>query len=134
MNCSISRSELVAELREYADTLSMVATVKSAPIAASEAREELPHVLAFLAHLTAIQAPKVAAAKKVTSKPRCAHYASIRRFYAIARDAHLSVKADDTIRASLSRYLGRSIESRESLSGSEWESAATAVKCGELTW
>jgi len=134
MNCSISRSELVGELREYSRELELVATVKSAPIAASEAREELPLVLSFLAHLTAIQAPESASATKVSSKPRCAHYASIRRFYAIARDAHLSVKADDAIRASLGRYLGREVSSRESLSGSEWESAATAVKCGELAW
>jgi hypothetical protein len=134
MNCSISRSELVREMREYSQELALVAAVKSAPIAASEAREELPFVLAFLAHLTATQSPRSAATKKVSSKPRCAHYASIRRFYAIARDAHLSVKADDAIRASLSRFLGREVSSRESLSGSEWESAATAVKCGELAW
>jgi hypothetical protein len=134
MNCSISRSELVREMREYSQELALVAAVKSAPIAASEAREELPFVLAFLAHLTATQSPRSAATKKVSSKPRCAHYASIRRAFACAREAGLDTKADAAMRAAFSRFLGRTIESREEMNGSDWESAATAVKCGELTW
>jgi hypothetical protein len=132
---SISREKLIEEMREYSQTLaSDIGLSMKLQYAASVAhfRSELESVTAFLAHLEATA--KAAPAKKVSSKPRCLHYASIRRFYAIARDAHLSVKDDDAIRASLSRFLGRSIESRESLSGSEWESAATAVKCGELTW
>ncbi len=133
MDC-ISLEELIEEMREYSQTLELVSNVKSAPIAAAQAREELPLVLAFLAHLTAIQGPKVVAAKKVSSKPRCAHYASIRRAFACAREAGLDTKADAKMRESFSRFLGRTIESREEMNGSEWESTATAVKCGELTW
>ena len=89
-------------------------------------RAELAAVRAFLAYLMPVAVKP--------AKVRCPHYASIRRFYACAREAHLSAKADDAIRVALGGFLGREVISRESLSGSEWESAATAVKFGELTW
>jgi hypothetical protein len=127
---SISREKLIEELREYSQTLELVATVKSAPIAASQAREELPMVMAFLATLTAIQAPKSVAATKVS----CAHFPAIKRAFAIAHEAGLDTKADAKMRAAFGRYLGREVSSRNSLSGSEWDMAATAVKCGELAW
>ncbi len=125
MDCSISRSELVAELREYANTLELVATVKTAPRAAAEAREELPLVLAFLAHLAA-SAP----AKPV----RCAWYRDIRRCYAIAREAGLDTKADAAMRAAFSRYLRKRIESREEMNGSDWVAVGDGIKARVLAW
>lgn len=135
MDCSISREQLVGELREYSQTLELVSNVKSAPIAAAQAREELPLVLAFLAHLQAAQAPttaKVSGAKK--SAPRCAWYRDIRRAYAIAREAGLDVKADEAMRAAFGRLLGRRIETREEMNGADWIAVGDAMKARVLAW
>jgi DNA-binding Lrp family transcriptional regulator len=130
---SISREQLESELREYSQTLALVATVKSAPLAAKEAREELPHVLAFIAHLEAMPATPQAASTRAP-KVRCAWYREIRRCYAIAREAGLDVKADAKMRASFSRFLGRAIESREELRAGDWYLIASEIKAHRLSW
>ncbi len=130
---SISREELIIELREYSQTLELVSNIKSAPIAAAQAREELPHVLAFLAHLEAMPATPKAASTRAP-KVRCAWYREIRRCYAIAREAGCDVKADESMRAAFSRFLGRAIESREAMNGGDWFLVANAIKAHQLAW
>jgi hypothetical protein len=125
----ISREKLIEEMREYAKTLELVATVKSAPIAAAQACEELPMVLAFLAQLEALPV-----ASKKAPKVRCTWYRDIRRAYAIAREAGLDTKADAAMRAAFSRYLGRDVPSRETLDGDDWFRVGDAMKAGMLTW
>lgn len=129
----ISRESLVAELREYAGTLELVAKVKSAPLAAQDAREELPIVLSFIDKLTVKSAPvKVSSAKK--SAPRCTWYRDIRRCYAIAREVGLDVKADDAMRAAFACFLGREVPTREVLDGDDWFLIGNAIKSRRLSW
>lgn len=130
---SISREQLESELREYSQTLELVAAVKSAPLAAKEAREELPHVLAFIAQLEAMPATAKVTPQREKA-PRCAWYREIRRCYAIAREAGCDVKADDAFRAACSRFLGRAIESRETMNGRDWLLVADAIKAHRLAW
>jgi len=130
---SINRESLVAELREYSQTLELVATVKSAPLAVQEAREELPHVLAFLAHLEAMPATPQAASTRAP-KVRCAWYREIRRCYAIAREAGCDVKADEAMRAAFSRFLCKPVASRETMNGRDWLLVADAIKAHRLSW
>ncbi len=127
---SISREELIEELREYSQTLALVATLKTAPRAAADAREELPHVLAFLAHLEAM--PQAASTR--APKVRCAWYREIRRCYAIAREAGCDVKADESMRAAIGRFLGRAVASREELNGNDWHEVGSAIKSHQLAW
>ncbi len=130
---NISREELIEEMREYSQTLELVAAVKSAPIAAAQAREELPHVLAFIAHLEATPATPQAASTRAP-KVRCAWYREIRRCYAIAREAGCDVKADEAMRAAFSRFLGRAVPSREVLDSSDWVKVGDAIKAHQLAW
>lgn len=130
---SISREQLESELREYSQTLALVAGVKSAPIAAAQAREELPHVLAFIAHLEAMPVTAKAAPQRAKA-PRCPFYREIRRCYAIAREAGCDVKADEQMRRAFSRFLGRQIESREAMNGGDWFLVANAIKAHQLAW
>ena len=127
---SISREQLESELREYSQTLELVAAVKSAPIAAAQAREELPHVLAFIAHLEAM--PQAASTR--APKVRCPFYREIRRCYAIAREAGCDVKADEAMRAAFGAFLCKPVASRETLTGSDWSACGDAMKAGYLTW
>jgi hypothetical protein len=83
---------------------------------------------------TASQAPQKCEAAKVSSKPRCAFYREIRRCYAIAREAGLSTRSDAAMRAAFSRFLGREVETRETLRAGDWAQIGTAIKCGELAW
>jgi hypothetical protein len=130
---SISREQLESELREYSQTLALVAGVKSAPIAAAQAREELPHVLAFIAQLEAMPATAKAAPQRAKA-PRCAWYREIRRCFAIAREAGCDVKADEAMRAAFSRFLGRSIESRETMNAADWLLVGNEIKAHRLAW
>jgi len=130
---SISREQLESELREYSQTLELVATVKSAPLAAKEAREELPHVLAFIAHLEATPATPQAASTRAP-QVRCAHFKSIKRAYSIAAQAGLNTRDSAAMRAAFSAFLCKPVASRETLSGSDWSACGDAMKSGYLAW
>jgi len=47
--------------------------------------------------------------------PRCPHYKSIRRTFAIAKNCGLNVKDEAAMRRAFGRALGRQIETREEL-------------------
>jgi hypothetical protein len=65
---------------------------------------------------------------------RCPHYPAIRRAYAIMRDVGLDLKADVAMRAAFSRFLGRAIESRQSLDRRDWLLVGNAIKSRRLAW
>jgi pyrroline-5-carboxylate reductase len=73
-------------------------------------------------------------AQEAVAAPRCVHFKSIKRVYAIARDAGLNVKADEAMRAAFSRFLGRAISSREELNGRDWLLIGDAIKARHLAW
>jgi hypothetical protein len=73
-------------------------------------------------------------AAQAATAPRCAHFKSIKRAYAIATKAGLNVKADAAMRSAFSAFLCKPVASRETLNGSDWEKVGTAIKRGELTW
>jgi hypothetical protein len=127
---SISREQLESELREYSQTLALVAGVKTAPIAAAQAREELPHVVAFIAHLEAM--PQAASTR--APQVRCPFYREIRRCYAIASEAGCDVKADEAMRAAFGRFLGRAVESRAAMNGADWLLVGNEIKAHRLAW
>jgi hypothetical protein len=127
---SISREQLETELRAYevecAGDVEFFTINEGWHGAAKLAavRAELEAVRAFLAQL----AP-------VAAKPaRCEFYPVIRRCYAIAREAGLNVKADDAMRAAFSRFLGREVETRETLRAGDWLLIGNAIKAQRLSW
>jgi hypothetical protein len=84
----------------------------------------------------AAQAPKVEAPATKPAKVRCAHYASIKTFFAVARDAGLDTTgaSRDRVRGALGVWLGRRLASRNEVTGAEWSGAAQAIKTGRLFW
>jgi len=138
MNCSgIGRAQLVEELRAYelqlrgdVDFFAVnVGWHGRAKLDAVEA--ELQDVHTFLASLVA--APEKAA-QSATNRPRCPHYKSIRRTFAIAKDCGLNVKDEAAMRRAFGRALGRQIETREELNGNDWEAVGNMMRRGALTW
>jgi hypothetical protein len=118
--------ELIAEITEYADTLTLgiaLAVETDKPAIEKYFRSEVANARAFLAY----HAPKPTA-------PRCPHWNCIKRAYAIMREAGLNSKADAAMRAAFSRYLGREVESRDTLSGGEWLLLGDAIKGNRLAW
>ncbi len=67
-------------------------------------------------------------------KPRCPHYAEIKRFYATAREKGLDLKAKERRRAAVGMFLGHRVESRADLAGRDWMLATAGVKSGRLFW
>ncbi len=136
---SISRSQLVEELRVYeaqcADLVEFFTINEGWHGAAKLAahRAEMEAVRAFLAQLeSAAAAPEAASTR--AKKVRCAWYRDIRRAFAIAREVGCDTKADEAMRAAFSRFLGRTIESREALDGYDWVEVGDAMKAGLLAW
>lgn len=82
----------------------------------------------------ALPAPSESPAQKPAGGMRCAHYKSIRRAFAIAREAGLDTKADEAMRAAFSHFLGRAVETREALSGGDWMLVGNAIKARRLAW
>jgi hypothetical protein len=70
------------------------------------------------------------------AKVRCRHYASIKTFFAVARDAGLDTSAAsrDRVRGALGVFVGRRLASRNEVTGAEWQGAAQAIKTGRLFW
>jgi hypothetical protein len=68
------------------------------------------------------------------SAPRCSFYKSIRRAYAIAKDAGLDTRADDAMRAAFAAFLGRSVPTRETLNARDWLLVGDAIKSRRLAW
>jgi DNA-binding Lrp family transcriptional regulator len=132
MDC-ITPEKLVAELHEYslqcADNVEFFTINEGWHGAAKLAahRAELDAVRAFIAYLVPVAA-------KPEKAPRCAFYREIRRCYAIAREAGLDVKADARMRAAFSRFLGREVETRETLRAGDWLLVADAIKSRRLAW
>ena len=79
-------------------------------------------------------APQREARAPREAQARCPFYRAIRRAYAIMREAGLNPKAEAAMRAAFARYLGREIESRESLSGGDWLLLGDAIKGNRLAW
>ena len=65
---------------------------------------------------------------------RCAHYAAIREFMAVARELGMDASAKEACRAAVGMLLGRKIASRADLSGQEWAFATNALRMGRLFW
>jgi hypothetical protein len=74
------------------------------------------------------------AAQCVAKMTRCAHYKSIKRAYAIARDLGLDTKADAKMRAAFGRFLGCTIESRDLMTPGDWLLVGNAIKARHLAW
>jgi hypothetical protein len=92
---------------------------------------------AFFAMMEPDAAPVVAQAPAVKpAKVRCAHYASIKTFFAVARDAGLDTSgaSRDRVRGALGVFVGRRLASRNEVTGAEWQGAAQAIKTGRLFW
>jgi hypothetical protein len=93
----------------------------------------------FHARMMPDAAPVVPVAAPVAVKPikvRCAHYLSIKTFFAVARDAGLDTTATsrDRVRGALGVFVGRRLASRNEVTGPEWSGAAQAIKTGRLFW
>ncbi len=89
------------------------------------------------ARLIEVEAPKVAleaASVEVRTKPRCAHYGTIKEFWAICRERGLDAQNKAGCRAAVGMLLGRRIETRADLSGAEWAFCTNAVRMGRLFW
>ena len=65
---------------------------------------------------------------------KCPWHRAIRRFFAISIERGLDPKDDFGIRAALSCFWGRTIETRSELSASDWWEAGDAVKKKQLSW
>ncbi len=96
--------------------------------------EAVAATVAAMLQSAAAKASRAIATVQPESAPRCAFYREIRRCYAIAREAGCDVKADEAMRASFSRFLGRAVSSREELNGSEWYEIGSAIKTFQLSW
>lgn len=83
---------------------------------------------------TAQQPAAVAPEPKRAVKPRCPHYAEVKRFMAAAREKGLDVRAKDRSRAAVGMLLGVRVETRADLTGRDWMQATAAVKSGRLFW
>ena len=138
MNCSGNgRAQLVEELRGY--ELQLVGDVEFFAVNVGwhgrakldAVKAELQDVRAFLASLVA--APEKAA-QSATNRPRCAHYKAIRRTFAIAKDRGLNVKDEAAMRWAFGRALGRTIETREEMTGNDWQAVGDMMKRGALAW
>jgi hypothetical protein len=81
-----------------------------------------------------VAAPEVEAPKVQPVKVRCAHYLEIRRFMAAAKSAGLDTNAKARSRQAVGALLGRRIESRADLTGTEWTRATLAIRRRELSW
>jgi hypothetical protein len=90
--------------------------------------------------LVAVSSPRVTNSPRMVTKRqgeaplRCAWFSAIRRFYGCAQGAALDTKAEDAMRAALSAFLGRTINTRRELSAGDWLLAGDAVKFGRLVW
>jgi len=89
-------------------------------------------------HWAAIGGKPVAVIDEVGPAPRqrCPHYATIREFFGVAREAGLdtSKAAQDRCRGAVGMLLGRPVASRGELSGAEWGFCTNAVRMGRLFW
>ncbi len=104
------------------------------PRRAVQAQAEQLERLATDALKAAQQPATVAPEPKRAVKPRCPHYAEIRRFMAVAREKGLDVRAKDRSCAAVGMLLGVRVESRAELMGRDWMLATAAVKSGRLFW
>lgn len=98
--------------------------------ASAQASVQQPETAPVVVQPVATVAP--VAAKAV--KPRCPHYAEIRRFMATSRAKGLDLKATDRSRAAIGMLLGFRVESRADLTGRQWLLATQAVENGRLFW
>ncbi len=127
----ISRAQLVKELREELEVLTAcvancVASVRW------HFEGELRHVRAFIAYLVGSVANVAQTGKE--SQTRCTFHKAIRRTFAIAKDRGLDVKDETGMRAAFGRALGRQIESRDELTGGDWQAVGDMMKAGALSW
>jgi pyruvate/2-oxoglutarate dehydrogenase complex dihydrolipoamide acyltransferase (E2) component len=95
--------------------------------------ENIEYVIAVLEAAKAAQVPAKESSQDAKSA-RCPFYKSIRRAYAIMREAGLNQRDEAAMRAAFSRFLGRVIESRDALPGGEWLQIGDAIKSRELAW
>lgn len=98
---------------------------------ARAAFEVIEHVVAVL---ESAMTPEPAPVAAKVERARCPHHKQIRTFFSFARGAMLDTRDEDAMRDALSRFVGRELETRADLSGSEWACAADAVKRGKLVW
>jgi len=119
----ISRAQLVRELKEERDVLSRC-VANCLPIVRAHFAAELGDVVAFIEYLSAVP----------ESARRCPHYRAIRRTFAIAKDRGLDVKDESAMRRAIGRALGRTIESRDELGASDWQTVGDLMKRGALAW
>ena len=100
---------------------------------AAAARSELQSLEAAQAKANAVQVK----AAKVEAKPvkaRCQCYAQIKEFFAVARENGLDAQNKAGCRAAVGMLLGRKIETRADLNGSEWAFCTNALRMGRLFW
>jgi hypothetical protein len=74
---------------------------------------------------------------KVEKVARCPHYATIKAFFAAAKDSGLDTITEDgkdRCRGALGVYIGKRIASRAELTANDWENGITALKAGVLFW
>ncbi len=72
--------------------------------------------------------------KQQPPKQRCPWHRVIKRFYAICEDRGLDTSDNERIRAAIFRFFGKEIESRSTLTATEWFEAGSAVKRRQLSW
>lgn len=136
MDC-ISKEQLIEELRAYRAQLQGDVEFFSINVGwwgrakLDAVKAELSDVQAFLASLVK---PVANVAQTGSKAPRCSHYKAIRRTFAIAKDRGLDTKDESAMRRAFGRALGRRIESRNEMSGGDWDYVARQMKRGALAW
>jgi alkylated DNA nucleotide flippase Atl1 len=113
------------------------ATRRLEEIIARWQRHDIEHARAVaFAEQQRREAQEREAEKQRPQKQRCPWHRSIRRFFAIAkeRDLDVSQQNEEAIRVALSAFFGKEIESRSTLTATDWFEAGTAVKKKKLVW
>ncbi len=97
-----------------------------------ESKDEL-RARAFAA-IEAATVPPAEVEAPAVKKARCPHYAQIREFFAVAREAgyDTSKESQDRWRGAMGMLLGRPLASRSELSAQEWAYATNALRMGRL--
>lgn len=122
-------------ITDYSKRCPTCGTVNPVTISERTWLESVDHwqMRAFAA-LAPVEVVEPAKAAKVA---RCPHYATIKTFFAAAREYGLDTISEagkDRCRGALGVYLGKRINSRAELTANDWENGITGVKSGVLFW
>jgi hypothetical protein len=140
---TVYRLDLLRELRShYIAVLAYSLGEQRSDVTKADATSaEIAAVRAFIKHLEAQVIQAASPAPIAPQQPaqrdsgaKCPFYRRIRFAFGMAQNRGLDTEADEAMRAAFSRFLGRTITSREELDGDEWLLVGKAIKNKLLTW